>query len=47
MTFTLLDELLAQNQWTSPPPDLTLDRFAVDFPKGADLKTLAYARERP
>ncbi len=47
LAYMLLDELLAQNQWTSPPPDLALDRLAVDFPKDADLMSLAYSRNRP
>jgi excisionase family DNA binding protein len=45
-SFSLLEDLLAERRWTNPPPDLSLERFAVDIPPGSDLTTLAYERKR-
>lgn len=47
LSFKRLEDLLAQNRWIEPPPDLTLDRFAPRFPRSADLTSLAYERKRP
>ncbi len=44
ITFTRLDDLLASDEWLAPPPDLTLERFAVRLPPGADITALAYDR---
>ena len=44
--FTRLDDLLAQNRWIAPSPDLVLERLAVDFLPGIDLTTLAYEKTR-
>jgi excisionase family DNA binding protein len=43
---TMLDELLAQGRWLTPPRALSLKRFAVRFPSGVDLTTLAYESGR-
>lgn len=45
--FTKLEDLLAENRWTTPSPDLVLDRFTVEFPPATDLRDLAYERTRP
>ena len=45
--FTMLDDLLAHDRWLAPPRTLSLKRFAVRFPPGADLTALAYERDRP
>lgn len=45
--FTMLDDLLAQGRWLAAPRTLSLKRFAVRFPLGADLTALAYERGRP
>ena len=45
--FTMLDDLLAQGRWLAAPRALSLKRFAVRFPPGADLTALAYERGRP
>jgi excisionase family DNA binding protein len=40
--FTRLEDLRVQNRWIAPSPGIALERFAVDFPPGIDLTTLAY-----
>ncbi|GEM_PF-6745492 len=47
LSFTRLEDLVAQNRWMTPPPDLALERFAPRFPRGIDLTSLAYERKRP
>lgn len=47
LAFTRLEDVLARDRWPTPPPDLTLERFAVRIPRGADLTALAYDRKRP
>ena len=47
VAFTMLDDLLAQGRWLAAAPALSLKRFAVQFPPGADLTVLAYERVRP
>ena len=44
---TMLDDLRAQGRWLAAPPALSLKRFAVRFPAGADLTALAYEQGRP
>lgn len=45
--FTMLDDLLAQGRWLAAPRTLSLKRFAVRFPPGADLTALAYELGHP
>ncbi len=45
--FTRLEDVLAQDRWPAPSSDLTLERFAVQIPRAADLTALAYDRKRP
>lgn len=45
--FTRFEDVLAQDRWPAPVPNLTLERFAVHIPRGADLAALAYDRKRP
>lgn len=47
LCFTRLEDLMAQDRWVAPPPDLTLERFALNLPPGIDLTRLAYERKRP
>jgi len=47
LVFTRLEDLRARGHWTTPPPDLVLERFGVAFPPAVDLTTLAYERPRP
>ena len=44
--FTMLDDLLAQGRRLAAPRSLSLRRFTVRFPPGADLTALAYERAR-
>ena len=46
-TVTRLDDLRASDAWITPPPDLTLERFAVRLPPDADIPTLAHDRAAP
>lgn len=39
--FTRLEDLRAQNRWIAPSLGIALERFAVAFPPGIDLTTLA------
>jgi len=44
VTVTRLDDLRASDAWITPPPDLTLERFAVRLPPDADITMFAHDR---